>query len=388
MKSVDEFVRKDWTWPETLKDQIENYKELNDRIEDCLSKKEQYDKLISEEKNNEENGKLRFKEQWELYSIVDNLIRKSSGNYTYLGIELLDLRQRLESVYKEVYDYVRIKDELRNLREEKHKILTEYITFDIFYKDFFNERCVDRHFFVRLEDELKCMCCGATTKDYSLSKEELDFLTLCAENQGILLKEVTKDDLPLLQVLMEKQDYYRSLREPLDYFDDDNEDYLTLAEEQWLSDEAELPELRRQIRIAHLLDSQKYDSKDIKVTNPKYLSDEISKKLLLEVEKELGRIQGIDSRFKDLMIEECKTAKYEILILSGAHIPTLLEQAQNEDEKVALTKAYYNISNQEFRVNSDYFDSSNRDWDALSYDCVTANPEINNRILQMKIRRK
>ena len=386
MKSVDEFVRKDWTWPETLKGQIENYKELNDRIEDCLSRKEQYDKLISEEKNNEENGKLSFKEQWGLYSIVDNLIRKSSGNYTYLGVDLLDLRQRLESVYKEVYDYVRIKDELRNLREEKHKILTEYITFDIFNNDFFNERCMDRHFFVRLEDELKCMCCGATTKDYSLSKEELDFLTLCAENQGILLKEVTKDDLPLLQVLMEKQDYYRSLREPLDPFDDDNEDYLTLAEEQWLSDEAELPELRRQIRIAHLLDSKKYDSKDIK--NPKYLSDEKSKKLLLEVEKELGRIQGIDSRFKDLMMEECKTAKYEILILSGAHIPTLLEQAQNEDEKVALTKAYYNISNQEFRVNSNYFDSSNRDWDALSYDCVTANPEINNRILQMKIRRK
>ncbi|MEE3342732.1 MAG: hypothetical protein VZS44_01420 [Bacilli bacterium] len=382
MKSVDEFVRKDWTWPETLNGQIENYKELNDRIEDCLSRKEQYDKLISEEKNNEENGKLSFKEQWGLYSIVDNLIRKSSSNCTYLGVDLLDLRRRLKNVYKEVYDYVRIKDELRSLREEKHKILTEYITFNIFYKDFFNERCVDRHFFVKLEDELKCMCCGATTKDYPLSKEELDFLTLCAENQGILLKEVTKNDFPLLQVLMEEQDYYRSLREPLDV---DNEYYLSIAEEQWLEDEAEIPHLRVQIRIAHLLDSQKYDSEDIKVTNPKYLSDEKSKKLLLEVEKELGRIQGIDSRFKDLMMEECKTAKYEILILSGAHIPTLLEQAQNEDEKVALTKAYYNISNQEFRDNSNYFDSR---WDALSYDCITANPEINNRILQMKIRRK
>ena len=386
MKNVDKFVRKSSVLPETLKALIDHYKELDDRIKICLSKKLEYDKLISAENNSEENvDELSFKEQWGLYSIVDSLIRKSSGELTYLGVNLPELRKRLKSVYKDLSDYVEINYELRNLEREKIDILTRYITFDIFHNDYYNERCVNGHFFVRFEDELKCMCCGATTKDFPLSKEELDFLTLCAENQDILLKDVTKDDLPLLQVLMEEQEYYRSLRQPLDPFDDDIEDYLTQAEEQWLADESELPELARQIRIAHLLDSQIYDSKDIKVSNPKYLSDEKSKKLLLEVEKEIERIQGINSRFKDLMIEECKVAKYEILILSGAHIPTLFEQTQSEEDRIALTKAYYNISNQEFRVNSDYFDSNK--WDALSYDCVTANPEINNRILQMKVRR-
>lgn len=384
MKKVDEFVKTNRTYLKTLNGQLAYYKELNDKIEDCLSRKKVYDELISDKKNIKEIDKLSFKEQWQLYKIVDNLISKSSGDYTYLGIDLLELIKRLESVYKEVLDYVEINNELRNLRESKNKVLSENINFDIF-NNYYNERCINRHFFVRLDDELKCMCCGATTKDYPLSKEELDFLTLCAESQGILLTEVNKEDIPLLQVLMEKQDYYRSLRKPLNPLDDENEDYLIEDEEQWLSDQAEIPDLRRYIRKAHLLDSKIYDSENIKVSHPKYLSDELSKELLLEVEKELEKLQKSDSRLKKLMIEECKTARYEILILSGEHIPTLLEQTQDEDDKVALTKAYYNISNPEFRVNADYFSSRNS---AVFYDCLTANPEINNRILKMKLRRK
>ena len=385
MKNVDEFVKKDWAWPKTLSGQIKNYNELKYKIECCLSRKEKYDRLINEERTSEENDKLSFKDKWGIYSIIDNLIRNSSDDCTYLGVDLQDLKQHLEDEYKDVADYVRIMSELRNLRGNIHRILTEYITFDIFYNDCFNNCCMGRHFFVRLENELKCMRCGATTKDYPLSEEEIDFLTLCAEKQGILLKEVSKDDLPLLQVLMERQDYYRSLREPLDH---DSEDYLTQAEEQGLDDEAETLDLRRQIRKAHLLDSQTYDSKNFRVSNPKYLSDDKTKGLLSEVKKDLDKAMKLDSRFKDLIIENCKIAKYEILILSGQHIPSLLEQTNDEEDRIALTKAYYYISNQEYRVNSNYFDSSNRNRDAISYDCVTANPEINNRILQMKIRRK
>ena len=99
MKSADEFVRKN---DETFNDQFESYKELNDIIKDKLSKKEVYDKLISEEKDNEENSELTFKEQWSLYCIVDDLIRRSSGDYIYLGVDLLKLRERLENVYKDV----------------------------------------------------------------------------------------------------------------------------------------------------------------------------------------------------------------------------------------------------------------------------------------------
>ncbi len=182
---------------------------------------------------------------------------------------------------------------------------------------------------------------------------------------------------------MEKQNYYRSLRNSLNSADD--EDYLEQDEEKWLSEQAEISDLRRAIRKAHLLDAKIYEEEDIKVTNPKYLSEGQAKELLNEVENEYDKLQKSNSRFKNLMLEACKSARYEILILAGAHIPTLLEQAQDEEDKVALTQAYYHISSQEFRINSNYFSTTD---EAIFYDCLTANPEINNRILQMKLTSK
>lgn len=66
----------------------------------------------------------------------------------------------------------------------------------------------------------------------------------------------------------------------------------------------------------------------------------------------------------------------------------MLKETTDEDEKIALTKAYYNLSDSYFRVNSGYFDSSHIDNDALFYDCYTANPDINSTILGIKLRRK
>ena len=50
MKKVDEFVKADRTYPKTLNGQLAFYKELNDKIEDCLSRKRVYDELISDKK--------------------------------------------------------------------------------------------------------------------------------------------------------------------------------------------------------------------------------------------------------------------------------------------------------------------------------------------------
>lgn len=199
------------------------------------------------------------------------------------------------------------------------------------------------------------------------------------------MEEFTKEDWPLLQVIIEQQDYRRSLRPELDISDDD---YLIKAEEQYYADEYEFVELRTTLTKAHLLDAQTYEGQKLKVKNPKYLSDAKKKELLENLEKELDEIQKMESRFKPLLIEQCKTAKYEILILSGEHIPTLLKETGDEDEKIALTKAYYNLSDKNFRVNSGYFEPSHRNNDAIFYDCYTANPEINSKVLEIKLRRK
>ncbi len=239
---------------------------------------------------------------------------------------------------------------------------------------------MESHSFVIEENELKCVYCGATTKDYPLSKEEFEFLVLCAKQRGILLEEFKKEDWPLLQVIIEQQNYRRSLRPEIDIFE---EDYLDKAEEQFYDDEYEFTELRISLARAHMLDAQIYEGQKVKVKNPKYLSNEKKKELLENLEKELEEIQKTNSKFKPLLIEQCKTAKYEILILSGEHIPTLLKATTDEDEKMALAKAYYNLSNSDFRVNSGYFNPD----DAIFYDCYTANPEINSKILEMKLKR-
>ena len=71
MKNVDEFVKKDWAWPKTLSGQIKNYNKLKNKIECCLSRKEEYDRLINEERTPEESDKLSFKDKWGIYSIID-----------------------------------------------------------------------------------------------------------------------------------------------------------------------------------------------------------------------------------------------------------------------------------------------------------------------------
>ena len=263
--------------------------------------------------------------------------------------------------------------QISNIQRQMFNYLENAIDFNEFGGKHSN-CCTDNHLFVRLDNKLKCIRCGATSKVYKLTEKQLDFLTLCADKQKMLIGKVTTDDLPFLKVLLS---------------DKKNHNYESLSprvkeEEEWLDSESIAHELSLKVKKAHALDNQQFDNKDFHVTNPKYLSDEVVKLLLKDVSDELDRIKETDSKFKDLMIEECKVAMYEILILSGKNIPKLLEEAKEEDDKIALTKAYYNISKEYFRVNSDYFASSNSVHDAISYDCLTANKEINNRILQMK----
>ena len=95
-------------------------------------------------------------------------------------------------------------------------------------------------------------------------------------------------------------------------------------------------------------------------------------------------MKQLNTRFKKMLLEECKIAKYEVLILSGENIPLLYNSLDNKDDKFALIKAYYNLSNQDYRINSGYFKTSN---EAVFYDCRTAHPEINQKILELKLNR-
>lgn len=385
MKSVNDFVNTDLFGKKhgTLQDNMQNYKKVNENLETLKQKQKKYDELINSKKK-EDSSDLTFKEKYVIYTMIKNVILRGKED-AYFGMNLYSLREKFESLYDDLHEYLSIKRGIETLQKRLRDIITEDITFDCFNDEHYNEHCLEGHSFVVDGKELKCVYCGATTKDYPLTEEEFEFLVLCAKKRNMLLEEFTKEDWPLLQVVIEKQDYRRSLRPEIDILADD---YLDKVEEQFYDDEHEFRELRITLARAHMLDDKIYDGKKIKVKNPKYLSETQKQELLEKLEKEIEEIQEIDSRFKPLLTEQCKTAKYEILILSGEHIPTMLKEATNENDKIALTKAYYNLSNMDFRINSGYFDPSHRDNDAIFYDCYTANPDINSRILEMKLRRK
>lgn len=381
MKDVNDFVDKYYLSQghETLKTLITKYNEINKNIEALKQKKKQYDDLIrSNEKNH--SSDLTFKEKYVIYTMIKNTIvnDKEQANF---DIDLYRLQSKFEDLYYDLQEYLSLTERIHTLEESRNNIVNEHITFNCFNQEHQSEHCLESHSFVVDDNELKCVYCGATTKDYPLSKKEVKFLVLCAKQQKRLLEDFTKKDWPMLQVIIKQQDYRRSLRPEIDI---SAEDYLDRVEEQFYDDEYEFTELKIALAKAHMLDAQIYEGQKVKVKNPKYLSDKEKEELLENLNKELTEIKKTDSRFKSLLIEQCETAKFEILILSGEPIPTLLKKTINEDEKIALTKAYYNLSNSYFNTNNDYFDSS----DSVSYDCYTANPEINNKILEMKLRRK
>ena len=375
MKNKDDFVNKKNILTPTLEENIEYYSDLNAIIEGVRTVNDYYKDLLKKDDSKEKG--LSFKDQYKIFELINKEALRSEDKY------LIELKEKIRKLFPEVDNYINSQNKLRELVDEKNRAATEDISFDTFNIDYDSE-CIPNHTFVRLDGELKCICCGATTKDYDLDEKELDFLTECADKQEMLIKSATKEDLPLLQVLFERNAFNRGL---YTISEDEELSEMNIEEEQYFAEVAEISELNRAVEKAHVLDAEERDQEDLIVENSKYFSEEQANELLIKIGKELEKLKESDSRFKNLMIEDCMTAKYEVLLLAGKHINTLLEMAKDEDERIALTKAYYNISNQVYRLNSDYFAPDYRSYDALKFDFVTANPDINNQVLEMKLRR-
>ena len=380
------------------------YNDLTKQIEDLLEKKKPYDELLKieyDESDRDEFGNkpLSFKRKLEMYNTT-------KAEFRYALLDVIPGGPELK-------DYLKLCDDLRDIRRARSDILSENISFDNFGGDIdVDGKCFNKHCLVKLDDELVCVRCGATTKDYGLNKEELEFLTLCAESQGLLVKEFTKEDMDLLKVLMAENDYYISQRTPINEIEEDGiMGHMDWAEEYYLEDEMEISEYRRKIRKAQILDGKLYldktglseedakksylelvregKIKDVGVADPWYLKG----KKLEELQKQLDEkwetakptnvsTENYEEKLKSVL--DCYTMRYELAILTGASIPDLVKEVKTEDEMNALTQAYINMSSQEGRVKSGYFENEN---EAVWYDCITASPEINQRILQMKMKK-
>ena len=189
--------------------------------------------------------------------------------------------------------------------------------------------------------------------------------------------------------------------------------HMGWAEEYYLEDSAVLFYMNLAIRRAQILDNKLYldktelseeDAKksygdlvragkiirdgkkeEMAIGEPDYLKGERLEKLQRQLAEKVANIEkAIDHTYQASLLQECRITKYELAILSGISIPELVKSAQitaSEEEMSALTQAYINMSSQDCRVNSGYFESEK---DARFYDCITASPEINQRVLEMK----
>ena len=349
----------------------ENFDELKNEYNE---REVDIEKLLKEQENFEtkqgEKDTLNISDINKIYAIM-NLANK----HLALDCNVEDLIKKIESKFPDLIEYRKILNRIYRKRLLNGKAL-ESIDFNMYG----TPGC--KHLLVRTSDEIICLKCNASTKEYNIKEEDLLFLQKIAEYHGIFAKDFDIENIALLEVLKQELDYYKSKRKDLSEIENDGfMDASDWQEEYALADEYENFELLLEIKKANMLDKGLLKEEKIRITDPKYLSEERTTKILEEIETKIEKIKMSESRFKELLLEICQTAKYEVLILSGKNIPNLFQSIEDKAEKIALVKAYYNLSNQEYRINTNYFGSIN---DAVSYFCRTANSEINKKILELK----
>lgn len=371
MKTLDDFVINDSDYyKDTFEGLRKEYFKLKKDIENL--KKEKVELLDKEV----HDSKLSLRDKLYLVELLE-LDKNSKGKNPY---EIQNIIYKLYNAFSDLKEYVDINDLIDEKERRIRDILFEKITFDIRDDSGYKRFC--EHQLVLVDNNLKCVCCGFSTKYYNLTEQDLELLVESAKRRGIIFNDVTKDDLPLLTILKHEREKYKEQRTPIEDFEENWEmgkgDYV---EELFLDDEQELFNINLQVRRAHMLDKGVLEEGNTRVSNPKYLDEEMRDKLLSRLFENYQKLEASDTRFKELLMEEILTANYEILILSGERIPNLVENANTEQALIALSKAVYNMSRDDIRESRDYFENEK---DAVFYDCLTANQNVNKKIIEMK----
>jgi len=158
---------------------MEEYKKVNKNIEELKAKIKQYDDLINSSENNYSSD-LTFKEKYVIYTMIKNVLLKGKEK-SYFGMDLSSLKARFEYLYDDLREYLSITEKIKKSEESRSNIINENISFNYFGSEHYSDHCLENHCLVVDGKELKCVYCGATTKDYPLSNEEFEFLVFCAK---------------------------------------------------------------------------------------------------------------------------------------------------------------------------------------------------------------
>lgn len=259
-------------------------------------------------------------------------------------------------------DYVRYKLNRRILIELNGGLLNLYK--DFIESDAFPFSKDDYHFFVSSDTYLVDAITDVGSSE--LNKEENTFLSdSIASIYKYNPNDYSNDDIPLIKVLY--------LKSKASYVNP-----VTLCDA-----------IKSDIRVIKNLDAKgknvcsyrSYQYKD------SWKIDHFKNKLLIQ-EK---RVLDSDSKYKDLLLFSIRSAFYELELLSGTRVTEVLEQLENvevvnqhqerkrEYEMEALIKAYYNLTDINFRENSNYFS----DDDYIFAIFETADKKVNEKMLKM-----
>ena len=273
------------------------YLDLVNDIKRIENELKEYDNLLKDNYNTPDQP-LNFREQFELYSILNDSYRNPKNT----DLKVVILKKRLLDVYPEVAKYLRLKSELNELRKRRDDTLSS-IVFNEFIKDEDSRAlCSDHHFLVYTGEELYCERCKATTKDYNLSLEDILFLSKCAAKQAELLSD-KKEDIPLIRVLMEKLENEKKNREIPEQMPKLKADELREIYDSM--DHTEVSDMHHEIVRAHKIDNGEFVGTP-EAKHYKYISDKQRDYYFYVIESERKEIESSDSQNKDLLLELCK----------------------------------------------------------------------------------
>lgn len=328
---------------------------MDKKLENCYKKWKEIDYLIYR----------RREDQSEVYN---RLIKTELGKFYF------DLTDEQKESFKRIYSSINSKDyydsdiykycNFKDIIEAYHEMLLDTKIEVLCNADF---PFKNRELAIYIKDGVDTYnpLTDESTKDLEVSDEIKLFIQNIINDLYGFKDELTADDIPLIKVIYEK-------------LKKNNEDYaenianITIMEDN----------IFKQVKRIHKLDKSHSVYKENRRPFIEKLKESIASTEL--------EIKNSDSGFKYLLLYLINTAKYEVSLLDGKRVTTILKEIEESNmsesekdyKKDALVEAYYNLTNIEFRKQSkEYFDNDN---DICYATFETANSEINKRLIKMR----
>ena len=320
---------------------------MDEKIEDLYKKYKEINAII--------NNKTEEKDK------VHSSLLKSKAGKLYFSLND-EQKELFESIYRDVdfSRYLYLRDDIREYEKVLEKIESDILAHEEFpFKN--------RELAIYIKDGVDTYnpLTDESTKDLEVSDEIKLFIQNIINDLYGFKDELTADDIPVIKVIYDKLN--------IKIKDDGSRD----------SDINGIIEdiILHKVKVIHNWDKKYLTYRDNRRPFIKKLKESIASTEL--------EIKNSDSGFKYLLLYSIEVAKYEVSLLDGKRVTTILKEIEesnmSESEKDyfkdALVEAYYNLTNIEFRKQSEYFDNDN---DICYAAFETANSEINKRLIKMR----